>query len=71
MWIRAAIGVVCCLVGAVFVAQGTNALHGSAMSGHGRYVVLGGVLIVIGALLLAWASRLRQRRTGSSRAPMS
>ncbi|HEX3459764.1 MAG TPA: hypothetical protein VHT49_02565 [Acidimicrobiales bacterium] len=65
MWTRGVVGVVLCLVGAVFVAQGTNALSGShLMSGHPGYAVLGGVLIVIGLALLGWAWRLRSRRAG-------
>jgi hypothetical protein len=64
MWARGIVGVVLCVVGAVFVAQGTNALGGSQMmSGHGGYAVLGGVVIVIGLALLAWANRVRRNRT--------
>jgi protein-S-isoprenylcysteine O-methyltransferase Ste14 len=57
------IGVVLCLVGAVFVAQGTNALGGSKMmSGHPGWAVVGGIVIVIGLALLGWAWRVRRRR---------
>jgi hypothetical protein len=63
MWTRGVIGVVLCLVGAVWVAQGTNALGGSKMmSGHGGYAVLGGIVIVIGLALLGWAWRIRRGR---------
>jgi hypothetical protein len=63
MWARGVVGVVLCLVGAVFVAQGTNALSGShLMSGHGGYAVLGGILIVIGLALLGWVWRIRSRQ---------
>ncbi|HWE69788.1 MAG TPA: hypothetical protein VG205_05470 [Acidimicrobiales bacterium] len=65
MWTRGVVGVVLCLVGAVFVAQGTNALSGShLMSGHGGYAVLGGILVVIGLALLGWAWRIRSRQAG-------
>ena len=63
MWIRGVAGVVLCLVGAVWIGQGTNAIHGSSMSGRGQYAVLGGVLIVVGLALLVWAWRVRQSRT--------
>lgn len=63
MWTRGVIGVVLCLVGAVFVAQGTNALGGSKMmSGHPGWAVVGGIVIVIGLALLGWAWRVRRRR---------
>ena len=56
------LGVLVFLVGVLFVGQGTNVIHGSSMSGHGGYAALGGVLIVIGLGLVAWAWRLRSRR---------
>ena len=56
------LGVLVFLVGALFVGQGTNVIHGSSMSGHGGYAVLGGVLVVIGLALVAWAWRLHSRR---------
>ena len=43
-------------------AQGTNAVRGSGMSGHGQYAVLGIVVLLIGSALLAWARRIRRRR---------
>ena len=65
MWTRGIVGVVLCLVGAVWIAQGTDALHGSGMSGHGQWTVIGVVLVVIGLALLAWAWSIR--RESSSR----
>ena len=58
------LGVLACVVGVVFIGQGTNAIHGSSMSGHGGYAGLGGVLLVIGLGLIVWAWRLRGRRDG-------
>jgi hypothetical protein len=46
----------------VWIAHGTNALHGSGMSGHGVWAVLGVVLIVIGLALLVWALRKRNKQ---------
>jgi len=48
-------GVLLCLVGALWVGQGTDAVHGSFMSGRAQWAVIGGVLIVLGAALLVWA----------------
>ena len=56
------LGVLAFLVGVLFVGQGTNVIHGSSMSGHGGYAVLGGVLVVIGLALVTWAWRLHSRR---------
>ena len=58
------LGVLACLVGALFIGQGTNVVHGSSMSGHGGYAWLGGVLLVIGLGLVIWAWRLPGRRKG-------
>ena len=62
MWTRAIAGVVLCLIGGVWIAQGRNAVRGSGMSGHGRYAVLGIVVVLIGLALLAWAWRIRRCR---------
>jgi hypothetical protein len=55
------LGVLLVLVGALFIGQGTNVIHGSSMSGHGGYAGLGAVLLVIGLGLLIWP---RRRRSG-------
>ena len=65
MWARGVIGVVLCLIGAVWIAQGTGALHGSGMTGHGGYAVLGAVVVLIGLALLVWAIRIRRNATTS------
>jgi Na+/melibiose symporter-like transporter len=66
VWSRGIVGVVLCLVGALWIAQGTGAMHGSGMSGHGQYTVLGVVLVVIGLVFLAWALRVRRSRARQS-----
>lgn len=63
MWSRGAIGVVLCLVGALWIAQGTDAFHGSGMSGHGLYAVLGGAIVLMGLAPVTWAVRIRRTRT--------
>ena len=62
MWFRGIVGVVLCLVGATWIAQGTGAMRGSGMSGHGQYAVLGVIVIVIGLAVLVWANRVRRSR---------
>jgi hypothetical protein len=63
MWIRGIAGVLLCLTGAVWIAQGTNALGGSSMSGHGQWTVIGVVLVLLGLalLVLAWRKRAATR----------
>jgi uncharacterized membrane protein YidH (DUF202 family) len=61
MWTRGVIGVVLCLVGLVWIGQGTNALSNSKlMSGHGQYTALGVVLLLVGLGFLVWAVRVRR-----------
>jgi hypothetical protein len=43
----------------VWIAQGTDVLHGSGMSGQGQWAVIGVVVLLIGLALLAWAWRIR------------
>lgn len=50
--IRTVVGAVLCLVGILWIAQGLNLVHGSGMSGHAGYAVLGVVVFIVGALIL-------------------
>jgi hypothetical protein len=59
VWVRGIVGLVLSLTGIVWILQGTNVMHGSGMSGHGGYAVLGVVVLLIGLVLLAWAWRVR------------
>jgi drug/metabolite transporter (DMT)-like permease len=65
MWARGIVGVVLCLVGAVWVAQGTDVLHGSGMSGQGQWAVVGGALFLVGVAVLVreWRARGHPRST--------
>jgi len=64
MWTRAVIGTVLSAVGTLFILQGTNVVHGSGMSGEGKWAVIGAVLLVLGLALLALA--VRSWRKGSA-----
>jgi hypothetical protein len=66
MWSRGIPGIVLCLVGAVWIAQGTNVLHGSGMSGQRMWAVIGVIVALVGVALLAFAWRAR---LGSARHP--
>ena len=61
MWSRGVAGFLFCVVGVIWIAQGTNVLHGSGMSGHGMWAVLGAVAVVVGIALLIWAWRIRRQ----------
>jgi hypothetical protein len=62
MWVRGIAGALLCLIGAIWIGQGTDAIHGSSMSGHGRYTILGVVFLVLGVFLLVWAWLIRRDR---------
>jgi hypothetical protein len=47
----------------IWIAQGTNALHGSGMSGHGEWTIIGAILLAVGVALLFQARRMRGRRS--------
>ena len=55
------VAVLMLLIGAVWFLQGLNLLKGSVMSGEGRWIFVGGIVFVAGAL----AAALNNRRRGS------
>jgi protein-S-isoprenylcysteine O-methyltransferase Ste14 len=42
----------------VWIAQGTNEVGGSGMSGNAQWTVIGVVLVIIGLAMLVWAWRV-------------
>lgn len=46
------VGVVLILLGALWVGQGTGAVHGSPMTGHSQWTYIGIVLFVVGVAVL-------------------
>jgi len=46
------VGVVLILLGALWVGQGTGAVHGSPMTGHSQWTYIGIVLVVVGVAVL-------------------
>jgi hypothetical protein len=53
------LGVLCLLVGGVWVLQGVNVLPGSFMTGQRKWAVNGAVLICVGLGLLIVVNRRR------------
>jgi hypothetical protein len=53
------IGIILILVGGLWIAQGSNMLAGSAMSGQSQWLWVGIVLVIIGIVALWWTYRRR------------
>jgi hypothetical protein len=53
------LGVLCLLVGCVWILQGINILPGSFMTGQTKWAIYGGLLVVVGIGLLISANRRR------------
>ncbi len=62
-WVLIILGVLVVLLGLVWLLQGTNVLAGSQMSGHRRWIAIGGVLDVVGIVLIIIGARMRRRAT--------
>ena len=52
-------GVLCLLVGCVWILQGVNVLPGSFMTGQTKWAIYGGLLTIAGIGLLVRANRRR------------
>ena len=53
------LGVLCLLLGCVWILQGINILPGSFMTGQTKWAIYGGLLVVAGIALLTSANRRR------------
>jgi hypothetical protein len=51
------LGVLCLLLGSVWILQGINILPGSFMTGQTKWAIYGGVLVVVAVALLTSANR--------------
>jgi hypothetical protein len=63
---RIIIGIVLVLIGVVWCLQGLNILLGSVMSGHIRWVILGGAEVVVGVVLLILNVKKKQTPPGGA-----
>lgn len=52
------VGILCLLLGCVWLLQGINILRGSMMSGQTKWALYGAILLIVGIVLLV-ASRRR------------
>lgn len=55
------VGVLLIAVGGVWLAQGTGVLPGSVMTGVAFWAVVGAIMVLVGLVLLVFASRLGAR----------
>ena len=58
-WILPVLGVLMVLIGGLWTLQGANVLPGSFMTGSTMWLVIGLVVLVVGALLVAGGLRRR------------
>jgi hypothetical protein len=61
IWARVVGGIVLVVLGLLWMAQGLNLLPGSIMSGQAMWVVIGLLVLLVGAWLLWDTSRGRSR----------
>jgi uncharacterized membrane protein YedE/YeeE len=54
-------GMVLFVIGAILALQELNVIAGGAMSGHRRWLIIGGALIAVGIVLGVIAKRLKKR----------
>jgi uncharacterized membrane protein HdeD (DUF308 family) len=52
-------GVLCLLLGCVWILQGINILPGSFMTGQTKWAIYGALLVIVGIALLFSANRRR------------
>ena len=56
-WVLIILGILILLLGVVWALQGVNVLTGSQMSGHRRWIAIGGVLGILGIVLIVVGAR--------------
>ncbi len=59
-WVLIIVGILALLLGIVWALQGTNVLAGSVMSGHRRWIAIGGLLGVVGIVLIIVGARMKR-----------
>jgi hypothetical protein len=64
-YVKGVLGVICVLLGLVWIGQGTNILPGSFMTGNPMWAIIGLVLVVVGAWLLWSLARARGSSAGT------
>lgn len=50
------VGILCLLVGLLWILQGANIVGGSFMSGQPRWTVVGAIIMLVGLGVVYWAN---------------
>ena len=58
--VRRIVGIILVVIGGVWIAQGSGALHGSFMTGEALWTVIGVIAALLGIALLVGAARDRR-----------
>ncbi len=66
MLMRGIAGVLLCALGTIWILQGTSVIHGSSMSGEGKWGVIGVVVVLAGLACLIWAARHGRKNVSDS-----
>ena len=66
VWVKSIVGVICLLIGGVWLGQGLGFLPGSVMSGQIMWAVIGLVLVLVGIWLI-WGVVRARRSVGVTR----
>jgi len=51
------VGIILLLLGGLWIAQGSNLMAGSAMSGQSMWLWIGIVVLIVGVVAIWWANR--------------
>ncbi len=60
--VRTVVGLLLSIVGVVWIGQGMGAIHGSFMTGHPVWAVIGVPCLIAGLAVVAQARRARRER---------
>lgn len=55
------LGILCLPVGGVWALQGLNILRSSVMSGHRRWIAIGGLVFIVGIIILVFNNRRKAK----------
>jgi len=51
------VGAICFIIGAIWFSQGMNWIRSGFMAGHRRWILIGGVVMIVGVIVLVLGNR--------------